>query len=811
MVSQYNSPFSVGKRQTVYIHPDDPRVRGWKAGLTASRLGAELEIVNDSGLSQSGGFSYLKYSAGGIGSSSISGFDPTNQETVLKPADISNLSASWSAETLSITFDFDFTNEDNKYVQGFRYRLRTNSFTPLTFETSTTLNKSGVLQTVNFTESRNQSIFGEFASAFSLLEVYAYDSFGNVGNTATLNLTGIIYINDLPAPSIQANSITSGYSIDWTEITQSYGNILIEEIVSSASTAPLSGYTSVYFSKLKPAKIITGNTNSRWVRARFAKSNGTLGPLSNAVSVTPLSPVVVDNIPPDAPSSGSVVAGIDYDPTSSEVVGFNAYIDISWNTVNDSTLKGYRIRFKDNASTGPFTYVDSPGTGTTYRLTGLSIGTTYQVAVASYDQFNNVSSSYTNIGTAVATGTPFIGKNVTTSGYFEAFPGGGSTANAFRFGFGVETGKRGLKFNDNNYWYIDSSASATFKLGGDTNNYIQWDGSQFIVQGDIRARGGNFQGNVQIISGGSLYSGTVIGGNLIGAGFILNNSGLAFNSSSVNNITTINGSTGLFTTTSAKIGNWDIGASYPNSIYSIDGTNIIRLNSSDGSITISGTGYSSGIGRPDANDIVFWSGSNRSTSSPFYVTKSGLLKANNADITGVINVGATDMKFGDNVGVGGKSGLHINSTNHWYSDATFQVGNSTRGIQWNPSNTTLTVKGNLEFDANNFWKISDGTFKVGNAISATSTSVTIGGSTTIKGGEITIEAIGTVETDNNNFAGDPTLTLNESNKLVKGRRFIFNGSTVPSSSVVLSGGVGSWTTGGGTTTSVKVGDILMVS
>jgi hypothetical protein len=768
--SKYKSPFSVGKRQTVFIDPNDPRVRGWKAGLTAARLGAELEIVDGNGLSKSGIFSYLKNSSSS--SQKQQGFNPGSEDVGAEITSVTNLDADWDAETLVITFDFDFSNEKNKYVQGFDYRISTSSYTPPTFEKHTTLNKSGLLQTIDFTEKRNESIFGEFQQEFSLLEVRAYDSFGNIGDTETLSLTGIIYSNDLPAPILQANAITSGYTADWTEITESYANILLEEVVSTANTAPVSGYVSVYFDKIKPAKIITGNTNKRWVRGRFAKSNGALGPLGNAVSVTPLSPITVDNTAPDAPATGNVIAGIDYDPTSQEVVGFNAYIDISWSEVNDSTLKGYRIRFKDNASSGPYTYVDSPGTGTTYRLTGLSIGTTYRIEIASYDEFNNTSSAYTNIGTAVATGTPFIGKNVETTGYFQAFPGGGSTANAFRFGYGVESGKRGLRFNDSNYWYIDSSASATFKLGGDTNNYIQWDGSQFIIQGDLRAQRGQFDGNVQIKSGGSLYSGTLSGNNLSGAGFILNNTGITFNSSSVNDITTIRASDGLFTTTSAKIGNWDIGAAYANSIYSISGNNIIKLDSSDGSITISGTGYSSGIGRPDANNIVFWSGSDRSTSSPFYVTKEGLLKSANADITGVIRVGASDMKFGDNVGVNGKSGLHIDSVNYWYSDATF---------------------------------------KVGNAITATNTSVTIAGNTTIKGGEITLEAIGTVESDSNNFAGDPTLTLNTSNKIVKGRRFIFNGSSSPSSNVILSGGEGTWVTGGGTTTSVKVGDILMVS
>ena len=99
---------------------------------------------------------------------------------------------------------------------------------------------------------------------------------------------------------------------------------------------------------------------------------------------------------------------------------------------------------------------------------------------------------------ATATGTPFIGKNVTTQGYFGASATGDT--GTFKFGYGVETGKRGLVFNDNNYWYIDSAQSATFKLGGDTNNYISWNGSAFTVAGNIIARGGSFSGNILMSS-----------------------------------------------------------------------------------------------------------------------------------------------------------------------------------------------------------------------------------------------------------------------------------------------------------------------
>ncbi|NCV45195.1 MAG: hypothetical protein EBW15_10555, partial [Actinobacteria bacterium] len=56
--SQYQSPFSVAKRETIYLDANDPRVRGIMASLTAARAGAEIVIVN--GGNPFGGFSFLK-------------------------------------------------------------------------------------------------------------------------------------------------------------------------------------------------------------------------------------------------------------------------------------------------------------------------------------------------------------------------------------------------------------------------------------------------------------------------------------------------------------------------------------------------------------------------------------------------------------------------------------------------------------------------------------------------------------------------------------------------------------------------------
>lgn len=544
------------------------------------------------------------------------------------PAQVTAVNASWSGTDFIVTFSSDPSLPANQWLSFYSVTLTSGSDSKV-FTFAPTIGSS---QKFSISLASNRAAFGVPKTSFSG-SVSTVDIYGNVGAPVTFGSAS--YVNNLAAPVLSATEIQQGYSISYaTPTSATYDHIEIEEVESNASTAPTTGYSVIFSGIANPAPIIRPNQNKRWVRARFADNIGSFSPYSSAIAATPLSPVTVDNVPPSAPASGSVTAGIDN--SAGATIGFNAYLNISWNAVSDSTLRGYRIRFRENGTTNPYSYVDSPGAGTTFRLNGLSIGTTYEVGVASYDEYNNTSSAYTSLGTATATGTPFIGKNVTTVGYFGASATGDT--GTFKFGYGVQDSggtKRGLVFNSNNYWYIDSAQSALFKLGGDTNNYIEWDGSTFIVQGDIRAKAGNFSGNVQIQSGGSLYSGTLTqAGALSGAGFILNNSGLTFNSSSVNGITTINGTTGLFTTTSANIGGWTVGSS---SIAKTSTSGTITLNSTNAQITLSSTSYNAGIATPDTNsasDIVFWAGGGRSTAANFYVRADGTVKMSSAIITG---------------------------------------------------------------------------------------------------------------------------------------------------------------------------------
>lgn len=356
-------------------------------------------------------------------------------------------------------------------------------------------------------------------------------------------------------------------------------------------------------------KVISVGTGATYfVKLRAVSKSGIESSFSAERSATTVANLTADITAPAAPSTGTVTAGIDN--STGATIGFNAFLDISWSAVSDSTLRGYRIRFRKNGSSDPYSYVNSPGTGTTFRLNGLAIGTTYEVSIASYDELNNTSSSYTSIGTATATGTPFIGKNVTTEGYFGASATGDT--GTFKFGYGVETGKRGLVFNANNYWYIDSSSSALFKLGGASSNFVSWDGDKLSIDGDLGVAGGTtIGGNIAMTAtGASIYNGTLdVNGALTGTGFILNKDGLQFKVLGSPTIT-LASSNGAITATNATItGTFKTAASGTRiQMNSGSQTNYIFLYSGTVSSSISGESDGLYIKGADATDnhVVFY-------------------------------------------------------------------------------------------------------------------------------------------------------------------------------------------------------------
>lgn len=358
------------------------------------------------------------------------------------------------------------------------------------------------------------------------------------------------------------------------------------------------------------ATILVSNTANRWIRVDtrdqdFRKKSVTYGPFKAT------DPIVVDTVGPDNVTSvNSSDSGID----TSGYLGFNAYANISWPAVTGGGIRGYRIRFS-NDNNATYSYVDSPGTGTTYKLAGLAIGSTYKIAVATYDEYNNTSSSYVSGADVTVNGTPSV-SNFITGGPFQ-----------FGVGVGSVSTNKGLYFDASNYWYVNATNSARLKVGGASSNYLLWDGSTFAVDGNITARGGVFSGNIFMSSAGaSIYNGTIDAttGNLTGNGFALNSTGLKV-ANGVNSVT-IAAATGTITANAGSIGGWNLSGT------TLSKNNIIL--DSTGQIQVGSTAAQS-VYLKSSGGFVMWAGNNTpDANAKFRVAADGTLYATGAVFAG---------------------------------------------------------------------------------------------------------------------------------------------------------------------------------
>lgn len=764
--------------------------------------------------------------------------------------------------------------------------------------------------------------------------VTPYDSFtgdyssGGASGTNTVTLSNVVSNTGVSVAPLSGYRVIGDGIPSNTYITSVNGNeITVNNNFTSQVSGSITGYGIVY-SGTSPANISSTIYENTYLLVRFYDDFENPSNYSAEQIVVPLQPVTVDiSGPGDVATVNTPTSGID----TSGTLGFNGYINLTWTAVSDSTLRGYRIRFTTDTVSPVYSYVDypidqaNPPTGTlSYKLAGLSVGATYSLAIATYDEYNNTSSNYVSFTDTTISGTPAITDYI--------------TAGNFQFGQGVDptdstgiTGtKRGLFFDDSNYWFLNASDSARLKVGGSSSNYLLWNGSSFTIDGNITARGGSFSGNIALTtSGASIYSGdvTTSPGNLTGDGFIFNKDGLLIRSGT--NQVSLDTANGAITANAGNIADWVI---HTSKIEKLDPTTTKYAG-------LSSTGF-----------YKFWSGSTSAggDDTQFAVDRTGKLYATSVQIAGgTLDIGApsTNLSTGFHVTSAGlmyATGATINGDieatsgsitgNFQVVSGSFYTGTSPtdtsviindKGLaSIGSSNTTLTAilntpitSGNVPMgdtpsvgtlpsqisfftkaaliggwvvndtsirdrseqfildstnklisitgviDVSSNYRVSFGTdltgsgsgtvniFEAGvdgqtpsfyitrngilNATGAvisgniTATTMTSTGdfsfaggllqgttsSLSLNGGEISIQAVGTVETDSNNFAGDPTLTLNSSGNLVKGRRFIFNGTgNVPSDPTGWNSSTrtGTFVTNGGLTITVKTGDVLMI-
>ena len=425
------------------------------------------------------------------------------------------------------------------------------------------------------------------------------------------------------------NVVTTGgllsYQVKWDKpVWENYVDTIIWEGTSSSfnGSEPV-----VWTGTGTQATILTSNTNVRYIkimhRDKFYHAETTsLNKYVISGPITPKDPVVVDANPPVNDFTVGQ-ATVQNDPDG--LFTFNKKILFSWSENSDTSTYGYQIRFKI-LGTADYTYMSVPGrTVTSTYLYGVKAGQTYEIQVSTYDQFGNTNisdwKSYPNI--VIPASTSLAADVAITAGDMK-----------MGYGIGGNNANKGLYLGPENYWYIQgnttASSAARLSVGG-SNDKLVWDGTNLSVTGNLTARTGTFTGNILLsTSNASIYNGTVTAaGNLVGNGFALNATGLKVANGS--NSVTLNATDGTITANAGTIAGWSLnGTTFSQNNAELSSTGYIAFGSSTPSNMIK-------ITSQDSN-YVMWAGNNNGANAPFSVSKTGVLNATGATITGNVTI-----------------------------------------------------------------------------------------------------------------------------------------------------------------------------
>lgn len=478
-------------------------------------------------------------------------------------------------------------------------------------------------------------------------------------NSNEINLSDLIDNEGDEVTNIPTGYLVTGTGVPpgtWIiAVNQGQKKITVNNTVNVSSGTGLT-IGSLVYSGPSPAVIQDTTYADVYIKIRYYDSWGNTSEYSLEQTARAISPTSADTTPPPTPASVSATSAID----ESGTLGFNGYIDVSWAQVTDSSVRGYRIRYTTDTVDPIYSYVDSPeniSTSPEFRITGLAVGATYDIAVAAYDEYNNVS-TYTSVASPVLIdGIPSMANYIIAGNQ------------GFKFGSGVDPSetKSGIYLSSSNYWYIDGTG-ATFNVGGDTTNYLNWNGSVLELDGDITARGGSFSGNIELSTvGASIYNGdvTTVPNTLTGDGFILNKDGLFARKSTATAQLTIDG--GLVTDY-GSIANWKITTNkLENQLSGISDKYVGLSSDTNASYAIwagaNAPGNSNGEakfsvtpgGAVQASNITV-SGGSLNINNVFKVSTAGVLEATGAVINGQIT--ATSGSFTGNVFIGTSGSLY---------------------------------------------------------------------------------------------------------------------------------------------------------
>jgi hypothetical protein len=601
----------------------------------------------------------------------------------------SSIVTSWSGTTLSVNFNKNSSTDATSYI----IRLTANNITiPFTLAAG-----ADTLQRFSLTESQARATFGGFYTSYTG-RIQSLDKFNNPSTGTTF--TTIAYNDTINNSAISDTSWSltasnGGYIASWTIVDPNF----YEAQVWESSTE--SGTYSLVAAGLSPLLVKVSGLTTKWVKIRYVgRAENSFSLYSTAKSISPVDAIVFDDVAPNNTISNtgfSRTAAID--PNGK--YQFAGYIDLAWQPIaDDATVRGYRIRYRKASSTDPYTYADA-GNNSSFRLDGLLIGGSYDIAISPYDELGNVNSTYKSY-TAV-----------TVPGDASLAAGAIIKAGDMEFGYGVKnstgttTGtEKGIWLNADDYWYISSGQSSRFSVGS-TNNKLLWDGTDLSLTGKIFAKGGSIDGNLDVISG-TIRART---SSISAAKVEINSAGIQATSDGSTNTVTISSTDGSITAKSGTIGGWTLadnafykplaGLYAPASPLATDvafwaGASLANRATADFTIQYDG--------KVNAKALTITGGS-LNINDVFKVSTAGVLEATGATIKGALTV-TSPSEIQSNLTITGGGELKVGTASDYVKIGSTGV----LGVGGGAVKTQITTSGYLSSISGKIggWDISDG-------------------------------------------------------------------------------------------------------
>ena len=423
--------------------------------------------------------------------------------------EVDSIVSSWANTTLKITF-----NRPESIIKGVSVN-RADSFkitlTDSTYGTSYTftqnVDKNNKSQTFTLTEAIAREHFRKTDNAKYLPSQYT-------GKIQVVNKdgisTGIVFTTAASASGLGSVTIPDGA---WSTVSQLDGYTVGWDLnyVSPLGVAMLTpgqkenfDYAQVYEASTSNgtfAEIVRGQSpqiikhvadlTKKYVKIKFVGKDGTTSAFSNYKEVKAADPSGYDAT---APSNAKPITAGTPSVDSNGLFDFNYKVSFSWLAEEDTTTLGYKIRWRINGSTEPYQYMSVPGRlTTTANLFGVLAGQVYEVGKSTYDEYDNVSSTWQSTTVTV----PAFSGSIKDTKYISA----GDMKLGYGVGPGGEAFNKGLYLSPNNYWYIYGNTvtdnTARIKIGSSTDS-VYWDGTKLTVTGEINANSGNFTGSVSV-------------------------------------------------------------------------------------------------------------------------------------------------------------------------------------------------------------------------------------------------------------------------------------------------------------------------